>query len=63
MVSNMELRPYQKEDAEIAIQKGCLGIFNEQRTGKTPTTIHVANELGGRVLIVCTKSMLSIWQQ
>ena len=31
------LRPYQIEDVNFCLDKNAVGIFNEQRCGKTPT--------------------------
>ena len=58
-----KLRPYQKEDAFFIAHKYVCGVFNEQRTGKTPTTL-----LGfklkklKKILIVCPASMLLPWK-
>lgn len=59
----LQLREYQKED----IARGCkhhgFGIFNEQRTGKTPTAIRIAAELKlSRFLVVCPKSAVYQWK-
>jgi SNF2 family DNA or RNA helicase len=58
------LRPYQIEDAKFLSSRKGAGLFNEQRTGKTPTALH-AIELKGskRILIVCSASMLYKWQE
>jgi len=39
--STFQLRPYQKEDVEFLSQKKNVGIFNEMRTGKTPTALAI----------------------
>ena len=60
----MKLRPYQQEDVNKIIQRNSVAIFNEQRTGKTPTSLVAMNSVAkGRVLIVCTASMLYTWAQ
>lgn len=56
------LRPYQKEDLEILLKKPCVGIFSEQRTGKTPLAICVAKERKvEKTLIICPPSAIPIW--
>jgi len=57
------LRQYQREDVDQL--KGHLthGVFNEQRTGKTPTTlVAMCEDLVGRVVIICTASMQYVWR-
>ena len=59
-----ELRPYQQQDAAILAKLGSGGVFNDPRTGKTPTiitTIRTLNKL--RNLIVCPASLLYNWKQ
>ena len=59
-----ELRPYQLEDVERIMQRDTLGVFNEQRTGKTPTSlvaIHLKSQ--GRIVVVATASMLYKWAE
>lgn len=57
-----ELRPYQLEDVERALPHSTFGIFNEQRTGKTPTAISIMRMKKMRkVVIVCTKSTVPQW--
>ena len=61
--SELQLRPYQREDVEFLKQRAAAGCFNEQRTGKTPTIATVCKEKGfDRVLIVCPASALYPWQ-
>lgn len=57
------LRPYQKDDAFFISKHYACGVFNEQRTGKTPTTL-IGFRLKGckKVLIICPKSMLISWK-
>src|SRR4051812_43709824 len=38
---NFELRPYQKEDVNFLSQQKTVAIFNEMRTGKTPTALAI----------------------
>ncbi len=56
------LRPYQCEDVEILTNMTTGGIFNEPRTGKTPTTIMMIKEKETlRNLIVAPASLLWTW--
>lgn len=59
-----ELRPYQQEDAIFLAQRKGAGCFNQQRTGKTPTSL-LSLKLKGctKVLIVCPASMVPVWKQ
>lgn len=58
------LRPYQRVDVNYLKQIGSAGIFNEQRTGKTPTTLVLMEEMGfKRVLIVAPATLLINWKE
>jgi SNF2 family DNA or RNA helicase len=58
------LRPYQIEDLNKLTPLNCAGIFNEQRTGKTPTAIrYMEIKKADKVLVVCPASMLYPWKQ
>lgn len=58
-----ELRPYQREDVNKLLPFKAAGIFNEQRTGKTPTALTVFKERGlNKVIVVCPKSALYQWK-
>ena len=60
----MELRPYQREDVEFIKQHPCCGVFNEQRTGKTPTTLVALNEMNAnKILIICPASTVPQWKE
>lgn len=60
----MQLRDYQIEDVERLKTLDCAGIFNEQRTGKTPTTLVALQEKGCRkILIVAPTSMTYKWKE
>lgn len=52
------LRPYQEEDVQRILQQKKIGIFNEQRTGKTPTVLKAIEQQGGRTIFVCPASMV-----
>ena len=59
----LELRPYQKEDVNKLKNYDCVAILNQQRTGKTPTSLILCNEKGyNKILIVCPGSMLYKWK-
>lgn len=58
----MQLRDYQREDVDKLKTMPTAGIFNEQRTGKTPTAISIVHECQCRkVLIICPKSAQYPW--
>jgi SNF2 family DNA or RNA helicase len=58
------LRGYQNEDVYYLKALKCAGVFNEQRTGKTPTMISLIKELNPlKVLIVCPASLVYNWQR
>lgn len=64
MIGNFDkLRDYQKEDVKKITEVGCLGIFSEQRTGKTPTAlIGMANLCqGSNFLVVCPNTLVYNW--
>lgn len=58
------LRPYQLKDVEFLYARKNVGCFNEQRTGKTPTSISTFKERGlKKVLVVAPASALYQWKQ
>lgn len=58
------LRPYQRVDVAYLKCLQAAGVFNEQRTGKTPTILTVCKELElSTVLIVCPASLLKNWER
>lgn len=60
--SSMIVRPYQREDIEFLKLHDTAGCFNEQRTGKTPTSIRVFAEKGlKKNIIVCPASAIYPW--
>lgn len=61
----MELRDYQKEDAQFLTSLPCSACFNEQRTGKTPTALETVRLRGlenERILVITTASSLYQWK-
>ncbi len=60
----LTLRKYQQEDVDKLKQHTRVALLNQQRTGKTPTSLRLSKAWGeGKTLIVCTGSMLYKWQQ
>lgn len=58
------LRPYQRVDVNYLKHIGSAGIFNEQRTGKTPTTLVLTKEKGfEKTVIVAPASLLINWKE
>lgn len=55
-----KLRVYQAQDATLIRKYPVLAIFNEQRTGKTPTVLHALKDLTNG-LIVCPSSLKLNW--
>jgi SNF2 family DNA or RNA helicase len=63
-IPNNPLRPYQLEDVRILEKLPSAGIFNEPRTGKTPTAISLMKRIGGkRNLVVCPASLTLNWEK
>lgn len=58
------LRDYQQEDVTFLYNRKNGGCFNEQRTGKTPTSIRaITAKVGrGRVLVIAPASTLYQWK-
>jgi SWI/SNF-related matrix-associated actin-dependent regulator 1 of chromatin subfamily A len=54
------LRPYQRVDAAIIVENPVLAIFNEQRTGKTPTILSALSGID-KGIIVCPSSLKLNW--
>ena len=56
------LRPYQRKDVQFLQELDAAGIFNDPRTGKTPTTLEMLRTKGTkRNLVVCPASLLYTW--
>lgn len=56
-----ELRDYQKEDVEFIKTLNSVGIFSQQRTGKTPTALMSLKDYK-KIIIVCPASLLYQWK-
>ena len=61
-IGDERLRPYQRVDIEYISGRQSVGIFNEQRTGKTPTTI-VADKDSKKRVIVCPSGLRLNWER
>ena len=58
------LRPYQIEDVKFLAARKNAGCFNEQRTGKTPTTLRALKQHRvNKVLIICPASIIYRWKE
>lgn len=58
-----QLRDYQQEDVQRCLTSKTLGIFSEQRTGKTPIICTVIEQSDmKRCLIVCPASLVYVWR-
>lgn len=58
------LRPYQREDVMYLTHLPAAGIFNEPRTGKTPTAITLLKELKTkRNIIISPASLIWNWEK
>lgn len=56
------LRTYQRVDVNYLKQLRHAGIFNEQRTGKTPTSLVLCQELDyKKIIIVCPAGLVLQW--
>lgn len=57
------LRPYQQEDVHFLTSSEAAGIFNDPRTGKTPTALEVLRVIGAKMsLIIAPASLLRTWE-
>lgn len=59
-----QLRPYQEEDVARLLTQPAMGIFNEQRTGKTPTAIICMQRKNvKKLVIICPASAVLQWKE
>lgn len=56
------LRPYQAVDVEFLTNKDSAAVFNEQRTGKTPTILTTIKD-AKKVIVVCPSSLKTNWNR
>ena len=57
------LRPYQAVDVEFLKHRSRAAVFNEQRTGKTPTTLIAVRDKMKRGVIVCPAGLKYNWRK
>lgn len=57
------LRPYQIADANFIKGRKYAAVFNEQRTGKTPTTLIAIKDKLKKGIIVCPAGLKLNWQR
>lgn len=55
------LREYQNKDVNFLLKKNAYGVFNEQRTGKTPTICTVIGVRKVKTLVVVPTSLVYDW--
>jgi SNF2 family DNA or RNA helicase len=61
---NHMLRPYQNQDVHYLLNLDSAGVFNEPRTGKTPTTIELIRQLNKKKnLVICPASLIWNWEK
>ena len=56
------LREYQKQDVAFLAEQTYAGVFNEQRTGKSPTMCKVIESIGESTIVVCPASLILNWR-
>ncbi|RHZ36908.1 DEAD/DEAH box helicase [endosymbiont GvMRE of Glomus versiforme] len=61
---NFQLRPYQEKDVSFLSQQKSVGIFNEMRTGKTPTALAIFQRWKvPNLIIICPSILQAQWQE
>ena len=65
LVFNESLRQYQNEGIQRIIKHDVFGIFDQQRLGKTPTTLVAIRykPIEKSIMIIAPKSTLVNWEQ
>lgn len=61
-IGDIRLRPYQRVDVEFLEQRTSAAVFNEQRTGKTPTVLIATKDRTTKGIIVCPAGLRLNWQ-
>lgn len=56
------LREYQRQDVNFLVNMTYAGVFNEQRTGKTPTMCRVIERIGEKTVVICPASLILNWR-
>ena len=59
---NARLRPYQAVDAEFLRKHTHAAVFNEQRTGKTPTILVAVKDKMKKGIVVCPAGLKLNWK-
>lgn len=62
-VVDERLRTYQNKDVKFLRGRTTAGVFNEQRTGKTPTTLLAVKDKLGTGVIVCPAGLKLNWKR
>jgi SWI/SNF-related matrix-associated actin-dependent regulator 1 of chromatin subfamily A len=57
------LRPYQRVDVEFLTMRKNAAVFNEQRTGKTPTTLLAVKNRMNKGVVVCPAGLKLNWSR
>ena len=57
------LRPYQRVDVEFLSMRKNAAVFNEQRTGKTPTILLAVKDRMNKGIIVCPAGLKLNWSR
>jgi len=60
---DIRLRPYQRVDVEFLTMRKNAAVFNEQRTGKTPTTLLAVKDRMNKGVIVCPAGLKLNWSR
>lgn len=56
------LREYQSQDVSFLYRMMYAGVFNEQRTGKTPTMCRVIDKIDRKTAVICPASLVLNWR-
>jgi SNF2 family DNA or RNA helicase len=63
-INDKRLRPYQKSDICFLENVPHAAVFNEMRTGKTPTTLKLMElEKHDKIMVICPASLVMNWQK
>lgn len=56
------LREYQQQDLNFLLNQKYAGVFNEQRTGKTPMACRLLQHINKKAIIICPASLILNWR-